>query len=758
MSQGRWVASSELEGQGVQPQVREQGRGVDSTHPERGLERTFLRKGSFTHADLMGTSQQLNSPTTRKGETLDIVAGREMISARPVTVRPSSNYGGGNGPPVVTTHNTARGLSRPSPPPASYGSMLSPRTHHSTSYGSYRDVALAAAQHGLSAYAQSAAAAAAAAMIRSHTPRSGGGTAAVATPGRPPPAPRPTQHSAPMPMANTAPNGPVGEFLPSCGVAPPISSSVPASRGLSFLPSRCSAPSPNSPGRGDVSASAPSGSVTSHRSGGDVAVVTVTYNDVWWRGAFEGSVEPDDPSAAGGGGGGGGGGSVGATGAIRVMSPGWGAAPPSVCEADGRPGTRGGGPLFDIEGRPTTRNGQRPPSRALLNLAQHRPPAHVAPLGGQGWPGLFASGCNTASGEALMSATVSLPPPYSPSPRTPSAGTSISWSGDAAEPPGSHRRQLVPLTPTIPGSAAAARLSSPQARAFGNGSTGVAGPGGVLTSLMPPSHPVGLAPVTSPHSPQGLPPPVTSPTQRLAAAGGGACGVGSSSSSSSSSSNSLATSVCVGSGSGGGSGGSGGGGGGTRAQLTSKLSSIAEMPGSPVLLPLPPQPQPQPQQQKQPSKSSAASARVADGIHIGGRKAPRERGASGFLAAFLADGTDAEQSPLSPSMFSEEGLIDDSRRTNYDQNSGSCGTDLAGRGHDEGGVSGGGNVTMTGTVNGGGRARPRRSSSNTLTAGAGTSSYLRGHGSLTPDLTGWLQGPSESASQTDETPSNRPRR
>ncbi|GIL43559.1 hypothetical protein Vafri_1256 [Volvox africanus] len=754
MSQGRWVASSELEGPGVQPQVREQGRGVDSAHPERGLERAFLRKGSFTHADFMGTSQQLNSPTTRKGETLDMIAVRETISTRPVTVRPSSNNGGGNGPPVVTTLNTARGLSRPSAPPASYGSMLSPRTHHSTSYGSYRDVALAAAQHGLSAYAQSAAAA----MIRGHTPRSGGSTAAVATPGRPPPAPRPTQHSAPTPMANAAPNGPVGEFLPSCGVGPPISGSVPASRGLSFQPSRCSAPSPNSPGRGDVSASATSGSVTSHRSGGDVAVVTVTYNDVWWRGAFEGSVEPDDPLAGGGGGL-----SVGATGAIRVMSPGWGAAPPSVCEADGRPGTRGGGPLFDIEGRPTTRSGQRPPSRALLNLSQHRPPAHVAPLGAQGWPNLFAGGCNTASGEALIAATASLPPSYSPSPRAPSAGTSISWSGDATEPPGSHRRQLVPLTPPIPGSAAAARLSSPQARGFGNGSSGVAGPGGVLTSLVPPSNPVGSAPVTSPHSPQGLPPPATSPTQRLAAAGGGAWGVGSSSSSSSSSSNSLATSVCVGSGSGGGSGG-GGGGGGTRAQLTSKLSSIAEVPGSPVLLPLPPQPQPQqqpqpqPQQQKQPSKSPAASARMADGVNMGGRKAPRERGAGGFLAAFLGDGTDAEQSPFFPSMFSEEGLIDDSRRSNTDQNSGSCGTDLVSRGHDGGSVSGDGNVTMTGTVNGGGRARPRRSSSNTLTAGAGTSSYLRGHGSLTPDLTGWLQGPSESASQTDETPSNRPRR
>ncbi|GIL98933.1 hypothetical protein Vretimale_4251 [Volvox reticuliferus] len=717
MSQGRWVASAELEGPGVQPQAGEQGRGVGSVQPERGLERTLLGKGSFTHADFMGTSQQLNSPSTRKGETLDIITGRETISSRPVTVRPSSNYGGGSGPPVVTTHNTARGLSRPSAPPASYGSMLSPRTHHSTSYGSYRDVAVAAAQHGLSAYAQSAAAAAAA-MIRGHTPRSGGGTAAVATPGRPPPAPRPTQHSAPTPMASAIPNGPAAEFLPSCSGAPPNIGSVSASRGLSFLPSRCSAPSPNSPGRGDVSASATSGAVTSHRSGGDVAMVTVTYNDVWWRGAFEGSVEPDDSLVAPPGGGGL---SVGGAGAIRVMSPGWGAAPPSVYEADGRPGTRGGGPLFDIEGRPTTRNGQRPPSRALLNLAQNRPPAHVAPLGGQGWAGLFAGGCGTGSGEALFSSTASPPPPpppFSTSPRAPSAGTSISWSGDAAEPPGSHRRQLVPLTPPIPGSAAAARLSSPQARAFGNGSSGVAGLGGVLTSLAPASHPVGPASVISPHSPQVLQPPVTSPPQRLASAGGTAWGVGSSSSSSSSSSNSLAAS---------------GGGGGTRAQLTSKLSSIAEVPGSPVLLPLPPQPQ----QKKQPSKSSAASARVADGV--GGRKAPREREAGGFLTV-VGDGADAQQSPFSPSMFSEEGLIDDSRRSNMDQDSGSCG-------HDGGGVSGGGNMTVTGTISGNGRARLRRSSSNILTGGAGTSSYLRGHGSLTPDLTGWLQGPSESASQ-----------
>ncbi|EFJ44869.1 hypothetical protein VOLCADRAFT_118608, partial [Volvox carteri f. nagariensis] len=271
-----------------------------------GLDRTFLRKGSSAHASQMGTSQQLSSPP-RKGETLDVTAGRDLASPKPVTVRPSSNYGGCGPPVVAVPHHATRAISRPPHASSPFGNMLSPRNHQATSY---RDAALAAAQHGLSAYAHSAAAVAAAA--RGHTPRSGAGASAgsgagaggggsAAGPGRPPPVPRPMQHSAPTPIASTTSNsGTAAEFLPSCSGASPSRISAPTTRAPALLPSRGSMPSPSSPGRGGeaapaFAASAASSTPPGNYRTGEVAMVTVTCNDVWWRGAFDGSaIEPDD--------------------------------------------------------------------------------------------------------------------------------------------------------------------------------------------------------------------------------------------------------------------------------------------------------------------------------------------------------------------------------------------------------------------------------------------------------------------------------
>ncbi|GLC51480.1 hypothetical protein PLESTB_000507100 [Pleodorina starrii] len=689
MSEGRRVASAELECPGVQPHLGEQGRGAGYAHPERGLDRNSLRKGSLAPAEFMGTSQQFSS-APRKGETVDLSAGREFLSPRPISVRPSSNYG--SGPPVVVgSHHATRALTRPPPSPsAPFGALPSPRTYQSNSY---RDAALAAAQHGLSAYAQSAAAAAAAAS-RALTPRSGGGPAAgcgaaTASPGRPPPAPRPTQHSAPTPMA-CPPNG--AEFLPSCRAPSPSRGSMPPTR-TGFLPSRGTAPpGPGSPGRGGgdgaaAAAAAATAAMASHRSG-DLATVTVTHNDLWWRGAFDGSTEPDDPLAGGGGGNGSGparpvSGST--AGAIRVMSPGWGAAPPSVFEADGRPGTRGGGPQYDMDGRPTTRGGQRPPSRAQLSLSQQRPPAHVSPLG-PGWAGLFAGGCGTVSGEAASAAMTGAQ--YTP-PRAPSAGACLSWSGDAAEQVGSHRRQLVPLPPTAVPAAVAARLGSPLSRCIGNCSV----TGGALT-VPPPPPSVGLSPASH-GQPQGLQVP-----GQLPAPGGG----GSSSNSSNSSSSGGGGGVATGSG---------------RAQLGVKLSSIAEAPGSPILLPLPPQMQQQQrQQQQQQSKDSIGR------VDSGGRKAPREREAS--FTSLVAD-PNALLSRISGGN-SEEGVPDDSYLSNMDQ-------DASNR-------------------SASGRARPRRNSASSPAAGG----YL-GHGPLSGDVAGGIVlGAAGSGSPTDENPSTRPRR
>lgn len=576
-----------------------------------GLDRKLLRKGSFTHADLvMGTSQQLSS----KSEMVDMKAGREVVSTRSVSVRQSLKFGSG-GPPVVAAHYHAmRAVTRPPPSPsAPFGNLLSPRNCQSTSY---RDAAMVAVHHGLSAYAPSASTSSAAA--RGPTPRSGGGSPGV--PGRPPPVPRPMQHSAPSPVMPTS-NGavPTADFLPSCSGASPSRNNTALSRFSVFLPSRGSAVSPGSPSRGDVYAAAEAASSTSSHRPGDVALLTVTHNDVWWRGAFDGSADPDGPLVSMGGGGGALRPLSGAAGAIPVMSPCWGSASPSTCEADGRPGTRGGGPQFDIDGRPTTRGGQRPPSRAQLSLAPHRPPLHVAPLVGPlgGRAGLFASrgsgGCGMGLGETVPA--VALPPAlYISAPRAPSAGASLSWSGDAIEQPGSLRRQLLPLSPTEPGTsttavaAAVASPSSPQACVFGSGNDSEPASG---SSLIPFSAPLGssLRALSASHS-SHISEQTAEPLTAATAVGCSAI-----------------------------SDFNGGFSGGARTYLASMLSSIGETPSSSVLLSLP-------QQNQQPQQFMGRP----EGGNGNGRKAPREREAS--FASHAGD-LDSPQ-PYLPSASNEE--------------------------------------------------------------------------------------------------------
>lgn len=59
----------------------------------------------------------------------------------------------------------------------------------------------------------------------------------------------------------------------------------------------------------------------------------------------------------------------------------WGVGP-NAYENDGRPGTRGGSLNTDMEGRPTTRNQQRPPSRMISSSQTHLPLSSLPQAGG----------------------------------------------------------------------------------------------------------------------------------------------------------------------------------------------------------------------------------------------------------------------------------------------------------------------------------------------------------------------------------------
>ncbi|KAG2497985.1 hypothetical protein HYH03_004244 [Edaphochlamys debaryana] len=376
-------------------------------------------------------------PLRRGGEGLDQSLGRDALSRTGgLRQTPGPHYSGA-GPPVSTFG--ARPSSRPV---SSAYNMNSPRGHAGNSY---RDAALVAAQHGLGAYAPSAAAAAAAAAsnaTRNLPSRGGGGGLHTTYGGHPPPYQYQPHfqphHSQRLPSRQGPPASRSG--------MPPSRSGIPPSRS-GPPPSRGGPPPPTSPGAYNRRSSDSAG-----------------HGDAPWRGSHDsshdgpGPAQPSGFTAAMAGGGGGGG-------AVRSLAsavvPGWGAGAAASYEADGRPGTRGGGPQYDMEGRPTTRGGQRPPSRAQLGLGP-KPSPHVAPLAAGTWANMFGGG---SPGSALSGSGSASSP----------TGT-LSGTNGSGELSGSLRRpSLLPMPPSMaPGSGATPSLPSLN----GHAGSGGGGPGG----------------------------------------------------------------------------------------------------------------------------------------------------------------------------------------------------------------------------------------------------------------------------------------
>ncbi len=333
-----------------------------------GLDRKLSRQGSRAH------TAHTDMGTLRRGEAPnDTGMGRDPGMRGSGALRQAggyySGYPGGypaGGPPGSAAQYATRPSSRPAS--SAFGQLPSPRQHNS----SYRDAALVASQHGLSAYVPPA---------RKLASRSGQHPPPVYTNG----VGYQSNLHASGPQSYYQPLG--SERLPSRGgqYPPPSRNGLhqhhphqPPSRS-GPPPSRGGPPPPPSPGKS---------------AGGDNVVLTVTHNDAGWKNLeqLHDSGHPYPSSVAA---------------AMRGLGAGWGpGAPPggplgpSVYEVDGRPGTRGGGPQYDMEGRPTTRGGQRPPSRAQLGLVAPPPkPGHVPPLGSasplsssSGWGSMFASG------------------------------------------------------------------------------------------------------------------------------------------------------------------------------------------------------------------------------------------------------------------------------------------------------------------------------------------------------------------------------
>ncbi|KXZ41265.1 hypothetical protein GPECTOR_592g661 [Gonium pectorale] len=563
----------------------------------------------------MGSGGQAFSTAPRRGDAvLDASAGRDTApcGGGGAVLRQSRIFSGIGPPPPASVPAAAaipsfslRPQSRPVP--SAVIDSISPRQHYS-----YRDTALVAAQYGLAAYAPSAASVAAATGVRqpvsgSGARSSGGGGPRSSQSGRPPAAPRPSNHSAPTPhFTQPLDWDRERDRLPSrCGPPPSRGGPQPGGGGGGRVSGTASGPSTltqasgrssqipsrGAGGGGPSRERPPSGASrgpAQQRRPSDPNVDTPAgtaapyYGDTLPYSAQQSygqSYEHDDLIAAGPGvlpmnltasslas-------SLGAS--VRGLSAGWGAAGPSAYEVDGRPGTRGGGPSYDMDGRPTTRGGARPPSRAQLGLgaaAAQKPPAHVPPLGGAGWANMFAPAAGSGAGGAAAGGGPSLNgvgavaaaggQDLSPSSTLSSSGALAYFgnggyrsSGDGHEPAaaatagGSLRRLPLPMPPAMSSSSPSGPSSAP---------VGAAVAPLALTS-------VGGALSTLGHSSAPVP-----PTAAMAAAGQPGYH------------SSYAAAVLAASATGGGGGGGAGGGGanGSSARLSSKLSSIAEVPSA----------------------------------------------------------------------------------------------------------------------------------------------------------------------------------
>ncbi|KAF5842463.1 hypothetical protein DUNSADRAFT_7072 [Dunaliella salina] len=78
---------------------------------------------------------------------------------------------------------------------------------------------------------------------------------------------------------------------------------------------------------------------------------------------------------------------------------------PNAFENDGRPGTRGGGTMYDLEGRPLTRGGGRPPSRMQMSAAAAAAAASASTGLNTAVPGLSTAATNLNSPACAPAAT-----------------------------------------------------------------------------------------------------------------------------------------------------------------------------------------------------------------------------------------------------------------------------------------------------------------------------------------------------------------
>ncbi|KAL6765265.1 hypothetical protein V8C86DRAFT_2464147, partial [Haematococcus lacustris] len=172
---------------------------------------------------------------------------------------------------------------------------------------------------------------------------------------------------------------------------------------------------------------------------------------------------------------------------------------PGPCESDGRPGTRGAvSTLFDLEGRPLTRNSARPPLRAQQGLAwgpqpdsQPRLPPTVPPLAAGAWHAAAVGAGGNSYAEAALGSSR---PVRSPS-ATPGYGRAC------ARPAVDHSREV----------AACHSQAAPPSRQRGPATGSLASQASSRRNEQPP---VGLQPMEAQRAGEGV-------------GGGGLCGLAS---------------------------------------------------------------------------------------------------------------------------------------------------------------------------------------------------------------------------------------